>query len=182
MPDQDKQLKIIYEPNFVAGSEQLFDTLVKGVAWDDRMRARKTANFGEPYNYSGMTYDAVPMHEMLVPIVDRLETRFGFRPNNCLLNYYVTGESAMGFHSDSNVDFAPGAGVSIISLGGVRSIVFRARRDKAEERRIILASGSLLYTPPEVQDEWKHAVPPDPLARPRISLTFRELRGVLNDR
>ena len=55
-------------------------------------------------------------------------------------------------------------------------------RDLKESLEFTLQRAAAKRLFPEVQDEWKHAVPPDPLARPRISLTFRELRGVLNAR
>ena len=176
MRDGTRELKIIYEQSFVSDADHLFTALASQVAWDDRMRARKTASFGVPYNYSGMVYEAAPMHDLLVPLVDRIESLFGLGANNCLLNYYVTGESTMGFHSDANVDFAPGSGVAIVSLGSRRTIVFRAKRDKADERRMALDNGSLLYMAPEVQDDWRHAIPVNASAGPRISLTFRRLR------
>ena len=142
------------------------------------MRARKTASFGRPYNYSGMVYAATPFPESVARIVDALEHRIGFRPDNCLLNYYESGNSTMGYHSDSNDDLEPGAGVSIVSVGSPRTILFRAKREKEDERQLVLETGSLLYMSPEVQDDWQHSIPADPVAGSRISLTFRLLKCV----
>ncbi len=176
MDHPENPLKIIYQTGFVSNAEYLFETLAADVEWDDRLRSRRTASFGRPYNYSGMVYQAAPMHESLVPIVDRLDSLFGLSANNCLANYYLTGDSTMGFHSDANIDLSPGSSVAIVSLGSVRTIVFRPKRKKTEEHRIELENGSLLLMAPEVQDNWKHALPASPSAGPRISLTFRRLR------
>ena len=175
MDNPDYPLKITYQTGFVTNPNYLLNSLASDVSWDDRLRSRKTASFGRPYNYSGMVYQAAPMHELLVPIVDRLKSLFGLSANNCLANYYLTGDSTMGFHSDANIDLWPGSSVAIVSLGSVRTIVFRPKRSKTEERRMELESGSLLLMAPEVQDNWKHAIPASEWAGPRISLTFRRL-------
>lgn len=168
-------LHVIYLPQFVANAEQLFDALKTGVAWDERMRARKTASFGQPYNYSGIFYEATPMHPLLHPILDDFNERFGFLPNNCLLNLYESGTSTMGFHTDSSADLVPDTGVAILSLGSRRTLVFRAKRNKTLAHAFALESGSLVYMAPDVQVAWKHALPAQPGAGPRISLTFRRL-------
>ncbi len=143
--------ELLIEENFIPNPRELYAQLVRDVGWDERMRARKTAGFGAAYNYSGMTYAAVPMHPLLIPVVDRLEQKLGFRPNNCLLNYYLDGDSTMGFHSDSEEEIAPGSGVSIVSLGAERGITFRSKRDKQVEYSYPLKSGSTASTcPPDI--------------------------------
>jgi alkylated DNA repair dioxygenase AlkB len=164
-----------YEGAFVTEPQALYERLVAEVDWDERIRARKTATFGSPYNYSGMTYETAPMHPLLVPIVDRLETRLGFRPNNCLLNYYPDGDSTMGFHRDSTDDLMPGTGVAIVSLGNERALTFRHHKKQDILFPYPLASGSLLYMPPEVQDDWLHGVRKQSGTGGRISLTFRQV-------
>lgn len=167
--------ELIRDDDFLADSQNLYKTLAAEVVWDERIRARKTASFGEPYNYSGMVYETLPMHPLLVPLADRLELRLGFRPNNCLLNCYESGDSTMGFHSDSEEGIAPGTGVAIVSLGAERRITFRSKRDKTEEYSYLLKSGTLLYMPPHIQQEWKHAILKSEDAGGRISLTFRRI-------
>ena len=110
-------LNLILEEHFLADSTELYNTLAANVVWHEHIKARKTASFGKPYNYSNIIYDAVPMHELLVPIVDEIEARIGFRANNCLLNFYESGDSSMGFHSDATEGLVPGTGVAIVSLG-----------------------------------------------------------------
>ena len=170
------QPPLITEENFVADAEPMYKTLVAEVDWDERMKARKTVCFGEAYNYSGITYETVPMHPALIPLVEKLEAKLGYRPNSCLLNYYADGNATMGFHSDSEDDIVPGTGIAIVSLGAERDLTFRSKLDKQVEYAYPLRSGSLLYMPPGLQDDWKHAVLSQENTGGRISATFRLLR------
>lgn len=167
--------EILQQPAFVSNPDALYAALVSEVAWEEHIKARKTASFGQAYNYSQITYAVTPMHPRLVLLVDRLETTLGFRPNNCLLNFYEDGGSSMGYHSDSTDELVPGTGVAIVSLGSERSLTFRSKADPNEKYAYPLENGSLLYMSPAIQGDWKHAVLKEPDATGRISLTFRQL-------
>lgn len=162
-------------PGFVPDHQALFDLLLAEVSWDERLRARKTASFGFAYNYSGLTYPHVEMPAFLDAVCTLVEKEptLGFRPNNCLLNYYPDGKSTMGFHSDSSEELAEGTGIAIVSLGSEREIVFRHKEDREHKVRYPLPPGSLLYMSKELQSSWLHAIPKSAQAGPRISLTFR---------
>ena len=168
--------EILQQSELVSDPDALYSALMSEVAWEEHIKARKTASFGEAYNYSQITYAVTPMHPRLIPLVDRLETTLGFRPNNCLLNFYENGDSSMGYHSDSTDEIVPGTGVAIVSLGCERSLTFRSKADPNEKYVYPLENGSLLYMSPAIQDDWKHAVLKEPDATGRISLTFRQLR------
>lgn len=51
---------IAYSPGFVAEPDALFARLRAETAWDTRMRARLTASWGVPYDYSQLTYAEAP--------------------------------------------------------------------------------------------------------------------------
>lgn len=70
------------------------------VKWNESMKARKTASFGKPYDYSQMSYQTVEMPTSLVDVRESLTHRLNAPFNNCLLNQYETGRNTMGFHSD----------------------------------------------------------------------------------
>ena len=167
------------EPNlqildtFLPNHETLFQQLQETVIWDERMVARQTASFGLPYNYSQISYPETPMHVSLVPVAELLETQLGVRFNNCLLNYYESGNNTMGFHSDDTSNLVHNTGVAIISLGSSRGITYRNKNDKLIEHTFTLVSGSMLYMDDTVQTEWLHAIKREPDAGPRISLTWR---------
>jgi alkylated DNA repair dioxygenase AlkB len=167
--------KILYEERFALGADALFPRLVAETKWDHRMRARMTASFGRPYNYSGITYSETPMPPDLQRVCEAICDRVGFLPNNCLVNYYPDGTATMGFHHDSITDLEPATGVAIVSLGAARTLTFRRRDDRSISIGYVLSHGSLLYMPPEVQLEWEHGVRGEPGAAERISLTFRRL-------
>lgn len=164
-----------FEERFLSEPQQLFQFLKQSVTWDDRMKARKTASFGVSYDYSQITYPESSMPLELQDACKKLEQVLGFLPNNCLLNYYEDGLSSMGFHSDSSEELVSGTGIAIISLGDVRSIVFRSKVDKSVEFIYPLPSGSLLYMTKQVQDHWLHAIPKAVNAGERISMTFRAI-------
>jgi hypothetical protein len=111
-------------PDFLDAPERLFEELLATVVWDTRLRNRKTASFGIPYNYSGLTYPEIPFPSAIAALAEQATTPLGFRPNNALLNLYA-GNGGMGFHSDSSAALATDSGVGIISLGAARELVFR---------------------------------------------------------
>ena len=160
---------------FVQEPARLYSALQEGIAWDTRMRARLTASFGAPYNYSGITYPHVPLLPELEALARRVEDEVHHRITNCLINFYPKGSSSMGFHVDSYAQLEPGTTVSIVSLGGPRTLRFRSQKAKEDLVEVPLPSGSLLVMRQRVQEEWMHALPPEPEAPPRMSLTFRQV-------
>ncbi len=162
--------------NFFAGHASLYQALLDGVTWNERLRARKTASFGQPYNYSGVTYDAVPFPDLLLPLLAAVNERLGYASNNCLANFYPSGEATMGFHADSTSELAVGTGIASVSLGAARAITFRANADKSVELHLLLPPGSLLFMASETQQSWKHGLLPSTNPGGRISLTFRQIR------
>jgi alkylated DNA repair dioxygenase AlkB len=163
-------------PRFIDDPDDLLEWLHTGVTWDERMKARKTASFGVAYNYSQIAYAEQPMPPQLALLGKLVSDELGFLPNNCLINCYPNGESSMGFHSDSTGELEPGTGVAIVSVGAVRSIVYRNKQDRSTQFDYPLEHGSLLYMNQQVQDEWLHAIPKSDAIGERISLTFRSMR------
>lgn len=104
---------LIIIENFISNAESLFKEIRDSVNWDERIKARKTASFGVAYNYSGITYPEIQMMACLVPICRKIDSTIGFYPNNCLMNYYVDGNSKMGYHSDSTAELKEETGVAI---------------------------------------------------------------------
>lgn len=162
---------------FVPNHLELFAALKTSVSWDKSMAARHTASFGEPYNYSQMSYPAVPMHPLLKPLVEMLSKKLQISFNNCLLNYYQSGNSTMGFHSDDTSQLQAGTGVAIVSLGASRNITYRYKENHEIRHSFLLASGSLLYMDSAMQDEWMHGIRKQSQTSSRISLTWRAFKN-----
>ncbi|GAA2404556.1 alpha-ketoglutarate-dependent dioxygenase AlkB [Actinomadura vinacea] len=146
--------------------------LLTEVAWDDRMRARRTASFGVPYNYSDQHYDPLDMPSRIAMIAARAAEYAGHSFNNCLANRYETGDNTMGFHKDSYEGLDPASAIAIVSLGATRHLVFRSI-DRAYRTELALEHGSLLLMTHKTQRAWTHGVPRTASAGRRISLTFR---------
>lgn len=162
------------EEEFIRDSGDLYSLLVPSIAWNERMRARKAASFGLPYNYSGIVWPAAPFPDLPVPVLERVSKRLRDRPNNCLAHYYSDCNSTMGFHSDAIDDLVPGTGIAVVSLGAEQPITFRSQHHRQLTEQYLLKSSSLLFMSPELQFDWKHAILAAENAHAgRISLTFR---------
>ncbi len=167
---------ILYIENFIHQPDQLFHFLVSQVEWDGRMAARKTASFGEAYNYSQMEYPFQEFLPELEAINLQLVSTIGFKPNNCLINYYLDGRSKMGWHSDETKILEDGTGIAIVSVGETRTLQFRSKQEPSQFIDYPLPAGSLIYMTQEVQDNWQHSIPRSDTDHGRISLTFRKMR------
>lgn len=167
-----REPNVILDQKFYPHHEALFAKLLAVVRWDESMKARKTASFGEPYDYSQMSYETSQMLPQLVDVADCLLARLNVSFNNCLLNLYETGQNTMGFHSDRTDNLLEGTGVAIVSLGSARAITFRSM-DQTLYVDHALLPGSLLYMNAGVQNHWMHAIRKQEGVGPRISLTWR---------
>lgn len=168
--------QLLLDDDFYSSHDSLFQVLLKSVEWDNRMAARRTASFGRPYNYSQIDYPASDIPEALQPMLALLATRLNIAFNNCLLNFYETGDNTMGFHSDDTSGLILGTGVAIVSLGSVRDITYRSKSRPEIQHSYPLQPGSLLYMDDEVQTYWVHAIKRQKDVGPRISLTWRAFR------
>lgn len=166
---------LIIIEDFLTNSSDLFAYLRDIVQWDERMKARKTASFGVSYDYSGITYPQTEMLPELKPVCKKIQKEIGFRPNNCLMNLYLDGNSSMGYHSDSAEELYPGTGVAIVSLGAERHIFYKSKVNGGIVHRYKLPEGVLLYMDNSVQENWLHAIPKEAGVGERISLTFRKI-------
>ena len=163
-------------PDFVAEPDELFADLTANIVWNQAMRARKTASFGVPYNYAQMQYPAQQFPPVLAALLPQLEEKIGWRPNNCLLNFYADGDSTMGFHADATDILEEATGVAIVSLGDERVLTFKNIADKSVKWKQPLPAGSLLLMSAQTQSAWLHGILKQAGAGARLSLTFRRLK------
>jgi len=167
---------ILYIENFIDNASDVFKTLKKNVDWDTRMSTRKTASYGKAYNYSQISYPYQEFIPEIGKIIGAVERELGYKPNNCLINFYEDGTSRMGFHSDQTDILYDNTGVAIVSLGETRILQFRNIENKENIKDFKLPSGSFIYMDNEVQDIWKHAIPKSNTKNGRMSLTFRKIK------
>lgn len=172
----DLKSTILFDPDFYHTPNDLFDFLVANITWNDSMRARKTAVFGQPNADSEQVHLYKPFHPFMHELSDRLEPILGFKPNNCFLNYYENGNSKMGWHGDSTHFLTEETGTAILSVGDTRIFQLRRKAVPTELYNYVLTPGSLIYMPASIQEEWQHSIPKVVSKRGRISLTFRKMK------
>ncbi|WP_161501056.1 alpha-ketoglutarate-dependent dioxygenase AlkB [Embleya scabrispora] len=165
-------LDIRHHPALLPDPDADLALVLTEVIWNDDMRARRTASFGIPYDYSGRRHDTAPMPAPIAAIAARAGTFAGHLFDNCLANLYETGDNTMGFHRDSYDGLAPGSAIAIVSLGATRRLLFRSL-DRNHHHELALTHGSLLLMTATTQRGWTHAIPSEPSAGRRVSLTFR---------
>lgn len=167
---------ITFIESFIDNPTELFRELKNNVDWDERMSARKTASFGNAYNYSQISYPFQEFTPELNKIIESINKTLEFKPNNCLINYYMNGKSKMGFHSDQTDILYENTGVGIVSIGETRVLRFRNIADRELIKDFELPSGSFIYMTNEIQDEWQHSIPKSDTENGRMSLTFRKMK------
>lgn len=161
-----------YVPHAIPDADTILARLDDEIVWLDTMKARRTASYGQPYNYSGQVYPAAPIPPSIADVVARAAELAGHAFDNCLCNLYETGHKRMGFHRDSYDELDPDSRIAIASFGATRQLVFRTV-DEAHRATYRLEHGSILLMDRETQREWLHAVPEATHVGRRISLTFR---------
>lgn len=167
---------ITFIENYIDNPTELFNSLKNNVEWDERMSARKTASYGKAYNYSQISYPFQEFTTKLNEIIGKINKTLNFKPNNCLINYYLDGKSKMGFHSDQTDILVENTGVGIVSIGETRILRFRNIENHEIIKDFELPSGSFIYMTNELQDEWQHSIPKYDTKNGRISLTFRQIK------
>lgn len=172
-------------------AEALFAALRDGVAWKhekirvfgrEHLQPRLTAWFGDPgavYTYSGLTLAPAPWSPELAALRALVEEACGERFNSALVNYYRGGDDSMGFHADAEPELGQNPVIASVSLGAHRRFLLKPTRklkEPAAPLELSLGGGSLLVMAGTTQHFWRHGVPRQAGAGPRINLTFRRVR------
>ncbi len=164
-----------YHAGFIDNHRQWFDHLQSTLRWNSQFKSRKTATFGVSYNYSKGIKKVKPIPGFLLPLCRQIQKVFGYSANNCLVNYYPDGNHYISFHSDQDTEMKAQTGVTIVSLGAVRTMVLRSIENPQSRFYYPLQPGSALFMADALQADWQHGVPKEAGKGPRISLSFRSL-------
>lgn len=187
MPDAD----VVLQRSFDLGAppEAVFAALVDETSWRSEtvtlwgktyVQPRLLAWYGDEgasYVYSGTRHDPLPWTPLLADLRGRIQSATGLSLNSVLLNFYRDHRDSMGMHSDDEPELGREPAIASLSLGEVRTLVFRHKTDKAQKSwSLPLPSGSLLLMKGRTQHCWQHGI--SKLTRPcgpRVNLTFRYL-------
>jgi alkylated DNA repair dioxygenase AlkB len=145
------------------------------------LQPRLTAWFADDlssYRYSGLTVIADPWNDDLLRLRNKIREFTGIYFNSALLNLYRDGADSVGWHRDNEKVLGEEPVIAALSLGGMRSFLFRNYINKSEKIKITLASGSLLLMKGDLQQHWEHALPKSASQMDkRINITFRQVKN-----
>lgn len=168
-----------------ATADALLAEIRAGVPWEHArirgMRQRLATYWigSVPFTYSRQTRPAAPWLPGPRAIAAAVES-FLFdgreRFEGVLLNRYDEGDVKLGFHADDEPVHVPDSPIAGVSLGAPRRFVLR-HDATGETHELTLGHGSLLVMRGTTQRFWKHAVPPQRGAGPRVNLTFRRCQS-----
>jgi len=177
-------------PGLLSFMEQmaLFERLSEWDGWkresdDFGPQGRLTAYVGEPgaiFSFVGLVchpHAAPPfLTELFRRVNEVIAESHGTKCTGCLLNNYTPDDGHIPWHSDEVRAHGPSKLVVAVSTGGSRPFDLRRRGASDEEKmRVMLPPGSALVMCGETQAHWQHALPLEPPAPQRISLTFRSI-------
>ena len=180
--------ELLHVPAFfdATTADALFVELRDDVPWEHvRVRGvlQRLATYwigSVPYAYSRQVRPAAPWLPVPRAIAAAVESvalgDAGERFEGVLLNYYKDGDVKLGFHADDEPVIVPDSPIASLSLGAPRRFVLK-HDATGETHELTLTHGSLLVMQGTTQRFWKHAVPPQRGAGPRINLTFRRCRS-----
>lgn len=180
---------VLWAPDFLSAVEhaELFEYCRDHVEWqlkDIYIEGRSIpvprglAWFGDvPYAYSGLKHAARPMPPARRALADRIEAWLDTQGhpttfNSVLLNFYRDGADSIGMHADDETQLGLWPVIASVSLGATRNFRFQHKLTRVRHQTP-LPGGSLLVMKGATQDEWRHGIPKEPGAGPRINLTFR---------
>ena len=127
--------------------------------------------YGADYHFSGQTSRALPVPELLQPLLDWTRQTIHPALNGLLLNWYDGPGHYIGPHRDSVTRMVAGAPIVTVSFGETRT--FRLSKG-LEKRDFPAGDGSVFVLPQATNAAWKHAVPKSMRYRGRrISVTVR---------
>jgi len=133
------------------------------------------ADEGIDYCYAENLLNSNSWSPLLLQLREQVNAVAGERFNAVLVNRYRNGQDSVGWHADNEADLGPQPVIASLSFGAARQFCFRRNAD-AHTHRLTLENGSLLLMKPPFQQEYEHAVLPEPeVTTERINLTFRRV-------
>ncbi len=160
------------------GADTVLDVVVESVPWRCGRRFMYDRLVDDPrLSYRAPRPEQVP-HPVLADVRAALAARYRVAFGSVALNYYRDGNDSVAPHGDRELRDTGDALVAVLTLGATRP--FRLR---AHERRgvpsvdLAPGSGDLLVMGGACQRDWEHAVPKVRAAGPRVSATWRWVRG-----
>ena len=170
----DPRSWVDYQPGWVSGSDELFDTLVTGRDWGQRRRKMYDRTIEEPRLTSLWRLSSGrPLTPPILEDMRRvLSDRYDVLLDSVGFNLYRDGRDSVAWHGDRISKEIEEPLVVLVSLGHPRRFLLRPSTG-GKSRSFELGRGDLLVTGGRTQRDWQHSVPKVAKAGPRISIAFR---------
>ena len=146
---------------------------------------RYTQSYLQSYNYSGMVHLAIdlpPEFEQFLEYANKLVSKFSYKYNQVLVNWYENGNHYIGAHSDNESQIIENSPILCISLGATRTMRIRHKETNEIVKDIILEDRSYIIMCGEMQQYFTHEIlkstVSNTLNEKRISLTFRMFNSI----
>lgn len=161
-----------HAPGWLRGHARVFETLYRGMAWQQRRRLMYEREVDEPRLTASVPRDGGG-HPVLPRIADALSERYGAPLTGISLALYRDGRDSVAPHGDVLLrDSLDHSLVATVSVGEPRR--FRIRpRGGGRSLRLDLGWGDLCVMGGTCQATHEHGVPKVASALPRIAIMFR---------
>lgn len=161
-------------PGWLAGSDELFDLLLRTGSWQQREMLMYDRKVLEPRLTAGWSagLDAVPAP--LAALAGVLSERYGVRLDRIWVNLYRDGADSVAWHGDRNRKVMTQPLVATVSLGARRRFRLRPTGTTRALHELRPGLGDLVVMGGSCQSEWEHTVPKEARAAgARMSVTLR---------
>ncbi|MFD0930764.1 alpha-ketoglutarate-dependent dioxygenase AlkB family protein [Methylophilus glucosoxydans] len=187
IPMSDGDLYSLQSLKFDCSNEDLLSRLILETPWREEkitvwgktfIQPRLIAWYGDKgknYTYSGNKFEPLAWTPLLLSIKKKIEEVCKKNFNSVLLNYYRSGLDSLGFHSDDEPELGENPSIASLSLGETRTFIFKHKKNKSiAPMKIYLTDESLIVMDGDIQKNWIHGIPKEPLKLgARVNLTFR---------
>jgi alkylated DNA repair dioxygenase AlkB len=163
---------------YLGGADTVLDVVIGAVPWQCGRRFMYDRMVDDPrLSYRAPRPEVVP-HPVLTRVRDGIAARYGAVLGAAAFNYYRDGCDSVAPHGDRELRDTGDALVALLTLGATRPFRIRPRgRRGGPTNDIAPASGDVLVMGGACQRDWEHAVPKVRAAGPRVSVTWRWVRG-----
>jgi len=160
-------------PDWLSGSDTLFDQLAHGVAWQQHHRYVFAQRFVEPRLTAEYRHLRDVPHPPLIAAAEALSAHYRTTYDSLWLNLYRDGSDRTGWHRDRFSCRQPECIVPVLTLGTARRFCIKPRRGGASVA-FAPRSGDLIVMGGRSQQDWVHGVPKAlAVVGARISVNFQ---------
>jgi alkylated DNA repair dioxygenase AlkB len=157
-----------YLPGWVAGHEQLFETLTAAVPW----RTERREMYHRMVDVPRLMGAAEARHPLLERMRQALGRQYRTEFTSVTFALHRDGNDCVAWHGDRVARNLPQAIVATVSLGAPRKFLVRPAGG-GPTRSLALGWGDLLVMGGSSQRTWQHAIPEVAHAEPRLVVMFR---------